>query len=411
MYRSIVVDEHGKTSGTSAVAAFVDALASDLRAFGRDDVALISVGGLKVFVWDPVVASPGSAELREAAMAHRLEGQKTHLAQLEVELPQGFFDPFDVNLAHVQPEVVVCTSAEDTQLFDYVVWGQSMSADTRNFRNTKVLVFDVTPQPKRLMGAILFKSPMYFAGARDAHLGWPDLFETVDGHRRKNQAAIDLRNKALKSIYNIGVCMLVSPYTAHGMGKLIASLCFSPEIINYLERTFGQPVLGMTTTGGWGGNATQYDRLNLADRVTGGKRALFTRIHGVRPSLHFPTHLFSDELFQRAIDVIRADNTVSVRNFVGYEIDRTVAVRAFRQACKLIGIPFRATAANRVAHYFGSVSDACTDALRTSAGIDTPPPARSIPIGDALAEWRKRQRIPNPVLRGVTAIPLSQMAS
>ncbi|MBN9235861.1 hypothetical protein QV13_07660 [Mesorhizobium hungaricum] len=411
MYRSIVVDEQGKSSSVSAVAAFVDALASDLKAFGRDDVALISVGGLKVFVWDPVVASPGSAELREAAMASRLNGQKALLTQLEAKLPQGFFDPFDVNLADVLPEIVVCTNSADAQVFDYVVWGQSMSADIRNFRNTKVLVFDSTPRPRRLMGAILFKSPMYFGGARDAYLGWPELFETVDGQRRKNQAAIDLRNKALKSIYNIGVCMLVPPYTAHGMGKLIASLCFSPEIIEHLEGTFGQPVLGMTTTGGWGGNATQYDRLNLADRAGGGKRALFTRVHGARPSLHFPTQLFSGTVFQRAIDVIRADNTIRVRDFAGYDADPAVAVRAFRQTCKLIGIPFRATAANCVAHYFGSVSDACTDALRTSAGIDVRPPVRSIPVADALAEWRRRQRIANPDLRGVSAIPLSRMAT
>ncbi|MER9618660.1 Druantia anti-phage system protein DruA [Mesorhizobium sp. M0207] len=411
MYRSIVVDEQGKSSDVSAVAAFVNALASDLKAFGRDDVALISVGGLKVFVWDPVVASSGSAELREAAMAHRLNGQKALLTQLEAELPQGFFNPFDVNLADVLPEIVVCTNSADAQLFDYVVWGQSMSADTRNFRNTKVLVFDATPEPRRLMGAILLKSPMYFGGARDAYLGWPELVETVDGQRRKNQAAIDLRNKALKSIYNVGVCMLVPPYTAHGMGKLIASLCFSPEIIDHLEGTFGQPVLGMTTTGGWGGNATQYDRLNIADRAGGGKRALFTRVRGARASLHFPTQLFSDTVFQRAIDVIRADNTVRIRDFAGHDTDPAVAIRVFRQTCKLIGIPFRATAANCVAHYFGSVSDACTDALRTNAGIDVPPPVRSIPIADALAEWRRRQRIANSDLRRVSAIPLSRMAT
>lgn len=411
MYRSIIVDEQGKAGRISPVAAFIDALASDLKAFGRDDVALITVGGLKVFVWDSIVASTGSTELREAAMAHRLSGQKAHLTQLEARLPRGFFDPFDVNLTRVQPEIVVCTNSEDMQLFDYVVWAQSMPADTRNFRNIKVLVYDTTPRPRRLMGAILFKSPMYFNGARDSYLGWPALFEIVDGQRRKNQAAIDLRNKALKSIYNIGVCMLVPPYTAHGMGKLIASLCFAPEIINHLEKTFGQPVLGMTTTGGWGGNATQYDRLNLADRAKGGKRAVFTRIHGARPSVHLPTHLFSDLVFERAIDVIRADNTVRVRDFVGYDTDRTVAVRAFRQACKLIGLPFRATAANCVAHYFGSVSDACTNALRTSAGIDTPPPVRAIPVEEAVTEWRRRQRIANPELRGVSAMLLSQLAT
>lgn len=137
MYRSIVVDEQGKSSSVSAVAAFVDALASDLKAFGRDDVALISVGGLKVFVWDPVVASPGSAELREAAMASRLNGQKALLTQLEAKLPQGFFDPFDVNLADVLPEIVVCTNSADAQVFDYVVWDSRCPPTSETFATPK----------------------------------------------------------------------------------------------------------------------------------------------------------------------------------------------------------------------------------------------------------------------------------
>ncbi|MER8927763.1 hypothetical protein [Mesorhizobium sp. M0859] len=307
--------------------------------------------------------------------------------------------------------MVVCAGGQDEQFFDYVVWGQSMPSDIKNFRNTKVLVYDNEPMPRRLMGAILLKSPMYFDGARDTHLGWPDLFVTVDGVRQKNQAAIDLRNKALKSIYNIGVCMLVSPYTVHGMGKLIASLCFSPQIIDHLEETFGQPVLGMTTTGGWGGNATQYDRLNLAERAGGGKRPLFARTHGARRSLHFPTHLFSDEVMRRAIAVIRADNTVRVRDFAAYATDPKTTARAFRQACKLVGVPIRATASNCVAHYFGSVSDACTNALISIEGIDAPPAVRSISVHIAVEEWRARQKIAIPVMRDVSASRLSLAAN
>ncbi|ALL13187.1 hypothetical protein AQ619_07365 [Caulobacter henricii] len=364
-----------------------------------------------VFAWSPNISSRGSVELRNAAMAHRLRGQAATLTTMEGLLPPGYFDPFDLDLARIDPEVVICADKQDERVFDYLVWGQSIPADIKNFRNTKVLVFDNGQATRRVMGAILLKSPMYFDGARDAHLSWPELFTMVGDQRQKNQAAIDLRNEALKSIYNVGVCMTAAPYGVHGMGKLIASLCFAPAIVDHLEAKFGQPVLGMTTTGGWGGNAAQYDRLNVAERAGGGHRPLFARTHGARPSLNFPVHLFSDAVMQAAMQVIRENNTVRVRDFADFATDPKVAARAFRQACKLVGVPIRSTAANCVAHYFGSVSDACTDALRTLAGIHTPPSVRSIPVATAVAEWRSRFKPAATFLASSAAARLSTQAT
>lgn len=344
-------------------------------------------------------------------MTHRLRGKAVALTAMEERLPPEFFKPFDLDLSRIDPEIVVCTDEQHEHVFDYLVCGQSIPADIKNFRNTKVLVFDSGQATRRVMGAILLKSPMYFDGARDAHLGWPSLFSVVDGKRHKNQDAIDLRNKALKSIYNVGVCMTQPPYNVHGVSKLIASLCFAPAIIEHLESKFDQPVLGMTTTGGWGGNAAQYDRLYVAGRASGGNRALFTRTHGSRRSLNFPVHLFSDALMQAAMNVIRADNTVRVGDFADVATDQEVAVRAFRQACKLVGVPIRATASNCIAHYFGSVSDACTEALRTAAGIDAPPPVRSIPVPASVGEWRSRFRPAATLLAGSAATPLSSQAT
>jgi hypothetical protein len=364
-----------------------------------------------VFAWTPEIKSKGSSELRNAAMVHQLRGKAATLTAKESLLPPGYFDPFDLDLTRIDPDVVVCTNEQHERLFDYLVSGQSIPADIKNFRNTKVLVFDNGQATRRVMGAILLKSPMYFDGARDAHLGWPELFTTVEGVRHKSQDAIDLRNKALKSIYNVGVCMTAPPYGVHGMSKLIASLCFAPPIVDHLESKFGQPVLGMTTTGGWGGNAAQYDRLYVAERATGVRRALFARTHGARPSLNFPVHLFSDGVMQAAMQVIRADSSVRVRDFADVATDPKAATRAFRQACKLVGIPIRATATNCIAHYFGSVSDACTDALRTAAGIDTPPATRSIPVATAVTEWRSRFRTRSPLIVGSVATPLSALAT
>lgn len=167
----------------------------------------------------------------------------------------------------------------------------------------------------------------------------------------------------------------------------------------------------MTTTGGWGGSATQYEKLVLAARAGGGKRPLFQRAHGKHPSLNYPVHLFSAGVLDSAMEVLKADPNVAAREYQDYAANPKTARRLFRGACSLIGLPNRATASNCVAHYFASVSDACKASLTSLPTLAQAPPVRSISIADAVTEWRARQKIVAPALTAVTAARLSTAAT
>lgn len=405
MFRSITV-----AAGSSA-SSFLAAIQTDLDRFGRDDAILITVGATTTFIWQPSFKAVGSNVLRQASLDARLKGQKSRLEAIEAKLPADYFLPFDVDLSKLAPEIVPCSrGSADEALFEYVARGQSLSAETSKMRIGKFLIYDRSCNPRRLAGILGVKSPVYFDGARDRHLRWPPLFEMIAGVRTKSQPAIDLRNLALRSIYNICVCMAVRPYDQHRVGKLIASLAFVPEVINHLEETYADPVLGMTTTGGWGGSAGQYERIRVATPlVPGGPMAkLFNRTHGARTSLNYPFHLFDASVFDAAYRLL-FESSVSARPFKDFASDLKIRKEMLWTACRVIGLPRSAIATNVVAHYFGAVSELCRTALSTAQGVAQPPNSRSIPLDDLIADWRD-QTFPAPQ-KGVAAIPLSTLAT
>ena len=405
MFRSITV-----ATGSPA-AAFLALLQRELDRFGRDDVLLVTVGATTTFIWQPNFKAKGSNVLRRASLESRMQNQKATLERIEATLPPNYFAPFDAELTEIDPEIVPCVrKSPDEVLFDYVAQAQSLAAETSKMRIGKFLIYDRKCTPRRLAGILGLKSPMYFDGARDAHLGWPPLFEMVAGVRTRNAAAIALRNVALRSIYNISVCMAAAPYDQHRIGKLIASLAFSPQVIGHLETTYGDPVLGMTTTGGWGGSAGQYERIRVAAPVTadGIKSKLFVRTHGARVSLNYPFHLFEPAVFDAAYAFIFS-SSLSARAFKDYATVPQLKRSMLFAACRLIGLPRSAIATNVVAHYFGTPSEACRAALASVWGIANPPAERSIPATELVEHWRRQQ---TPVsLIGVAASPLSMLAS
>lgn len=405
MYRSIAVD------AGSPAAAFLATLQRDLYRFGREDAVLVTIGNLTLFVWRPAINAMGSKALREASLADRLAGQRARLEATEAKLPEHFFEPFDVDLHAIDPEIIVCARrSSEEMVFNYVANGQSVAAETSQMRIGKFLVYDRSRSPRRLMGIIGLKSPMYFDGARDAHLGWPRLFNIVNGQRVRDNTAFELRNRALKSIYNVCVCMLTVPYAQHRIGRLLSSFCFAPAVIEYLETTYGDPVLGLTTTGGWGGSAAQYERIRLAaprnNKSVG--EFLFVKTYGAKPSLAYPFHLFGNDVFELAFAMLKASHQPA-REFANYPSDPHVRRKMLLAAGRFVGLPRAAFATNLVAHYFGTVSKRCSDSLASLSGLAAPPATRTIAVGDAMAEWRGR--VSQAYFKNVQVERLSTLAS
>lgn len=395
MLRSVSV------TGNTPAATFLEALHRDLVDFGRDDVLLVNLSDTVIFHWNPDFTSSASSKLREQAFAARLAGSRHSLMAQEASLPSYYFDSFDVDFSCLTINVVPCArqSAEE-RLFDYIAKGQSVVAETQKMRVGKFLIFDETPSPARVMGAIALKSPKYFDGARDQHLDWPPINSFGVTGRVTDQAAIELRNIALKSIFNIAVCMVVPPYCSRGVGKLIAALSLSDPVIAHMESHYADPVLGLTTTGIWGGSAGQYEKIRLGLDTVGGLRGrLFERTHTVTRSLNSVPHLFSSNTYNSAYDLIRLSH-LKIRPFRGYATDPVIRQNLLYAAISHVHLPRRAIAANVVSHYFGAVSQACRNALSTLEGLKEPPSRRSLTVQEIYEGWLSVIK-PTPIVGGV----------
>jgi hypothetical protein len=404
MLRSVAVD------GRSPAATFLRALQSDLVRFGRQDTLLFDSGDATALVWNQDFATSASFDLRDQALAARLAGRQSALIAIEARLPPHHFQPFNVDFGRLTIDIVPCARhSMEEALFEYIAEAQSLAAETRTMRIGRFLVYNWIPGTARVMGAIALKSPMYFDGARDRHLGWPPLSTMVNGKRVKSQPAIELRNAALKSIFNISVCMAVAPYNRHGFSRLIAALAVSRPIVDYMEATYGDPMLGLTTTGTWGGTAAQYERIRLGlDRTQYRSGKLFERTHGVSRSFNYALAMFSRETFDAAFEMMHKSHRRS-GHLRKYTEDDKLRQNLLHEACRHLRIPRRAIAANVISHYFGSVSRACRTALATVDGIAAPPARRSIEVTDIYRDWLNRTSIPP--LAGVCALRLSERAT
>lgn len=361
---------------------------------------LVRIGCLATFIWQKSYNGVASPHLRDLALRHRLKGKKAEFLRIERSLPLTLFEEFTVDPSTIVPEIVACLPATaNEELFHYVVSGQSLPAETRKMRIGKFLVFDTGNPPRRLLGAICVKSPMYFDGARDRHLGWPDLHQWQDGVWGKNQEAVDLRNVALTSIYNIAVCMPIHPFDQLKTGKLLAALCLSEPVISYLETKYSSPVLGLTTTGGWGGSAGQYERIKLAAPRVGCslQQNLFVKMRGTHRSVNFPIHLYYRNVFETAFALLKSDNGVQSREFADYASNLSVRKKLLFRAMRLVGISREVAATNPIAHYFGACSESHRLALRSEHGIRSAPALRALSVNDIVQFWRINHSAPGPV--------------
>lgn len=113
-------------------------------------------------------------------------------------------------------------------------------------RQIYILIKDKTT--KKYLGIMSITSDNYNMAARDDYIGW-------------NQT---VKIDKLQYIVNISTCVPLYPFGFNfNGGKLIASLAFSKEIMNYYENKYEEynKILGITTTSLYG-KSIMYDRLS-----------------------------------------------------------------------------------------------------------------------------------------------------
>lgn len=369
---------------------FLRFLHRDLVSFGRDDVSLIVAGDQAVFSWSQLYNRTASGNLRNAVAISRLERNADRLRAYESQRIGEFNQTFDIDTSKIDPVVVDCGNDPDRlATFEYHSYHQSMSSKVARGRFGRFLIYDRAAAGKPLMGIIGLSSPVYFNGARDAHLGWQATGTRIDGQWHENKPEKEKRDRGLLHISHVTISTPVSPYTSIRIGKLLSALCFSPDIIQYMENKYGAEIAGLSTTGGWGINAAPYQRIKLAKTSNGKNRNLFEKVVPKNPSLNTSLDYFSDDTVSAALSLHKTRSTESSAPYEDCVNDRSLRHEIIRWAFRRVGVSRRAAYVNEVGHFFGSVSDDAISFL-SDIGIGKPPRKRTIKISDALTYWRAK---------------------
>jgi len=100
---------------------------------------------------------------------------------------------------------------------------------------------------KKYLGIMSLSSDAYNFEVRDKYIGWNN----------------ENKKENLKNIMNMSTCVSLQPFGFNfNGGKLLASLAFSKEVLNYFKEKYDyDDLLGITTTSLYG-KSIQYDRLN-----------------------------------------------------------------------------------------------------------------------------------------------------
>ena len=293
-HKSIVVSATLKKDGsTTPEFSFLRSFHRDLRAFGRDDISLVIVGNQAFFSWSALCNRTASIALRTAVSKSRLEQNRQFLEKFEQDFSGVFRTEFDIDTDRFEPEIVECSDDPDQlALFRYFAHHQSMASKVARGRFARFCIYDSSVEARPLAGIIGLSSPVYFNGARDGHVGWGPIRNKVGDEWVPDVEAKTRRDKGLLHVSHITISTPIPPYDKLKTGKLISTLCFSPEVIGYIEKKYGFPIAALTTTGGWGVNAAPYQRIRLGCNQDGDTRHLFQAVEPKHPSLNTTLDFF-----------------------------------------------------------------------------------------------------------------------
>jgi hypothetical protein len=152
--------------------------------------------------------------------------------------------------ASFQVEVEYVETPEQKDLWKYFRYHTSSIKTHQNIgRNLKFLVREVTT--KKYIGIFALGSDLYGYAARDAYIGWTN----------------EARAERLNYVVNIWACVALQPIGFnYNVGKLIASLCFTNEVLDAFVEKYQQRPAAIATFGAYGISA-QYERLPYLKRV------------------------------------------------------------------------------------------------------------------------------------------------
>ncbi|MCK1622261.1 DUF4338 domain-containing protein [Bradyrhizobium sp. 147] len=196
-----------------------------------------------------------SRKAQERAMRglrfEQIELERSFAERLEAKGILNLLGDATIQVQDINPEIKICRSVADHELFRYAKLFQHVPTTNRVGRQVRCLVYDVGQAPKRLMGVFELSSGPYTMGARDAYLNW-------SGVDRKG-----VKDRGLRRLMDLATIVALPPYNILLGGKLIASLAMSDVVVREVRRRYRSELLGVVATSATGLHCAILNRIGL----------------------------------------------------------------------------------------------------------------------------------------------------
>jgi len=258
-------------------------------------------------------------------------------------------DAFQIELEFVETK-------EQLDIWKYFRYHTSSIKTHQNIgRNLKFMVRD--KDTKKYIGIVTIGSDIYGCSDRDAAIGW-----TKEQH-----------TKHLSLLVNIWGCVALQPIGFnYNIGKLLASLCFTREVLDKFKEKYGETPACITTFGAFGISA-QYERLPYLKRV--GKTKGYN-CNGITEELYMKACRIYCDVFETTKICARGGRLDNLKTILRW-----------------LNIPTSLIKENGTKRsiYVGFTSPNAREFLRSGDGTYTLPNDTTIPTVTSIVEWWKQR--------------------
>lgn len=363
---------------------FMKSLAKDLRFMGHE----VTVRKLESCIEFEFIPKDFCAEDIRAVLKQvrdrELQDERDFMARMEEGgIANLFIDGQDIDIDAIQPELRICKTGEQKDIYRYCRNLQSVPTSTGVGRRFSALVYDVGQSRPVLMGVFGLAGTSYYLTDRDGFLGWQGIDSRSEERER--------RNKGLKRLMQLAVFLAVRPYNELLAGKLMLLLALSDPIQSHFQERYDDPLLGLVTT-----SATREDHCPVCNRIELSKLPQSARYKRDRSSemyVHigstseYTTVMLSDRTVESARNLVRNNSTEQ------HDSDDKIRSslskgRVIPKARRLCGIDRDVFRLGRKALYFGYLHEANL-ALLSDCSSEREP-MLDLPVDDAVSYWKDR---------------------
>lgn len=239
------------TSRSRGRVAFLKALARDLRQVGIPSRAIARRDNLVFAARIPASAPKIVASITAAARARSLRQHLKFSRSMEqAGVLTRFADGCDLDPRQITPELQICRTTEEFALFRYCQLLQAVGPARLTGRQIRAIVIDRGHPIRPIIGVIGLSSSIFTVRVRDEYLGW-------------SARRLQVKQRGLRHILDLRVCLAVPPYSYFHSGKLLASLAVSDSVQTEFARKYGENLLAVVTTCATGPHCPIFHRIMI----------------------------------------------------------------------------------------------------------------------------------------------------